>query len=193
MQNSVPKAPEDLEIRNIIDKLAAFVAKNGNEFSNMTKLKQKDNPKFSFLFGGEYNDYYNYKLATEHLILKKQQMEQNKQSTPPIQQLNPTQNWPQFNQPPPMSLETCNTQLSYLQKQITSLQDQLQQSEKNLNAQKEVMKIKRKIQIDETIRSSNNEKLNELIKTTKIDLNELNRLTNSIIEACTKEAIASHK
>jgi calcium homeostasis ER protein len=33
----------------------------------MTKLKQKDNPKFSFLFGGEYNDYYNYKLATEHL------------------------------------------------------------------------------------------------------------------------------
>jgi hypothetical protein len=72
-------------------------------------------------------------------------MEQNKQSTPPIQQPNPTQNWPQFNQPPPMSLETCNTQLSYLQKQIMSLQDQLQQSEKNLNAQKEVMKIKRKV------------------------------------------------
>ena len=44
-----------------------------------------------------------------------------------------------------MSLETCNTQLSFLQKQITSLQEQLQQSEKNLNAQKEVMKIKRKV------------------------------------------------
>ena len=53
------------EIKNIIDKLAQFVARNGPEFETMTKQKQKDNPKFSFLFGGEYFNYYQYKVTTE--------------------------------------------------------------------------------------------------------------------------------
>ncbi len=69
-------------------------------------------------------------------------MDQTRQNTPPISNLP---NWPQFNQPPPISIDTCNTQISFLQKQISTLQEQLQQSEKNLNAQKEVMKIKRKV------------------------------------------------
>lgn len=55
----------DIELRNIIDKLAQFVARNGPEFEEMTKNKQKDNPKFSFLFGGEYYNYYKYKVSSE--------------------------------------------------------------------------------------------------------------------------------
>ena len=31
----------------------------------MTKHKQKDNPRFSFLFGGEHYNYYMYKVTTE--------------------------------------------------------------------------------------------------------------------------------
>jgi len=31
----------------------------------MTKQKQKDNPKFSFLFGGEHFNYYQYRVTTE--------------------------------------------------------------------------------------------------------------------------------
>lgn len=31
----------------------------------MTKNKQKDNPKFGFLHGGEYFNYYQYKVTTE--------------------------------------------------------------------------------------------------------------------------------
>jgi calcium homeostasis ER protein len=53
------------ELKNIIDKLANFVARNGPEFENMTKQKQQDNPKFSFLFGGEHYSYYQYKVQTE--------------------------------------------------------------------------------------------------------------------------------
>lgn len=49
----------------MIDKLAQFVARNGPEFEKMTMEKQKDNHKFSFLFGGEYFSYYKYKLAME--------------------------------------------------------------------------------------------------------------------------------
>lgn len=31
----------------------------------MTKNKQKGNPKFQFLYGGEYYNYYQYKVASE--------------------------------------------------------------------------------------------------------------------------------
>lgn len=55
----------DQELRNVIDKLAQFVARNGPEFEKMTMEKQKENPKFSFLFGGEYFSYYKCKLAME--------------------------------------------------------------------------------------------------------------------------------
>lgn len=55
----------DQDLRNIIDKLAQFVARNGPEFEKMTKTKQKNNPKFSFLYGGEYFNYYQYKVTTE--------------------------------------------------------------------------------------------------------------------------------
>jgi len=54
-----------VELKNIIDKLANFVARNGPEFEHMTKQKQKDNPKFSFLFCGEYFNYYQYRVTTE--------------------------------------------------------------------------------------------------------------------------------
>lgn len=127
-------------------------------------MKQKDNPKFSFLFGGEHFDYYTYKLTTEQLTLKKQQFEQNRQAgfnmqpTPSSNQQHPPNtiaptttsnnsntNWPQFNQPPAISADTCTTQITFLQKQITQLQEQLQQSEKNLHAQREVIKINRKV------------------------------------------------
>ena len=62
----LPQPPADQDLRNIIDKLAQFVARNGPEFENMTKNKQKNNPKFSFLFGGEHYHYYNYL----HLIIR---------------------------------------------------------------------------------------------------------------------------
>ena len=55
----------DEEQRNIIDKLANFVARNGPKFEELTKSKQKDNPKFAFLFGGDYHSYYCWKVGLE--------------------------------------------------------------------------------------------------------------------------------
>ena len=57
--------PADPELKNIIDKLANFVARNGPEFEQMTKQKQKGNPRFSFLYGGDHFNYYQYKVTTE--------------------------------------------------------------------------------------------------------------------------------
>ena len=65
-----PKSPEDPEHRSIIDNLAKFVARNGPEVENLTKMQQQDNPKFQFLFGGEFYSYYVYRLNSEREIRK---------------------------------------------------------------------------------------------------------------------------
>lgn len=52
-------------MRNIIDKLAEFVARNGPEFEQMTMAKQQGNPKFGFLYGGDYYNYYCYRREEE--------------------------------------------------------------------------------------------------------------------------------
>lgn len=63
---SIPARPTDQQLANIIDKLAEFVARNGPEFENMTKIKQQKNSKFSFLQQGEeFNDYYQYRVIDE--------------------------------------------------------------------------------------------------------------------------------
>lgn len=63
----------DPQLQNIIDKLAEFVARNGPEFEQMTKTKQQGNPKFSFLFGGEFYNYYMYRREKERYQSKLQQ------------------------------------------------------------------------------------------------------------------------
>jgi hypothetical protein len=56
----------DPELCNVIDKLAMFVARNGSQFEAMTKAKQKDNPKFSFLYSGApFHEYYSYRIGIE--------------------------------------------------------------------------------------------------------------------------------
>lgn len=54
--------PSDPEQQKCIDKLVEYAVKNGPEFEAMIREKQKDNPAYSFLFGGEGHGYYRYKL-----------------------------------------------------------------------------------------------------------------------------------
>ncbi|KDP33406.1 hypothetical protein JCGZ_06977 [Jatropha curcas] len=54
--------PSDPELQKVIDKLVEYATKNGPEFEVMIREKQKDNPAYSFLFGGEGHNYYRYKL-----------------------------------------------------------------------------------------------------------------------------------
>ncbi|XP_074109214.1 SR-related CTD associated factor 6 [Cotesia typhae] len=99
------QAPSDIELRNIIDKLAQFVARNGPEFEQMTKNKQKDNPKFSFLFGGEYFNYYQYKVTTEQAILKQKGIN-------PMQNADPRLNVSQQQQTPVAAAPMNNMNLT---------------------------------------------------------------------------------
>uniref|UniRef100_A0A1B6LWF0 SURP motif domain-containing protein n=1 Tax=Graphocephala atropunctata TaxID=36148 RepID=A0A1B6LWF0_9HEMI len=51
------------EVRNIVDKTASFVARNGPEFESRIRQNEVGNPKFNFLsLGDPYHAYYQHKV-----------------------------------------------------------------------------------------------------------------------------------
>ena len=60
----------DPEQRSIIDNLAKFVARNGPDLENLTKMQQQENPKFQFLFGGDFYAYYMFRINAEREMRK---------------------------------------------------------------------------------------------------------------------------
>ncbi|XP_014223741.1 splicing factor 3A subunit 1 [Trichogramma pretiosum] len=51
------------EVRNIVDKTASFVARNGPEFESRIRQNELGNPKFNFLnVGDPYHSYYQHKV-----------------------------------------------------------------------------------------------------------------------------------
>jgi hypothetical protein len=58
-----PPAPHDNKQKDVIDKFALQVVKNGPSFEEVVKEKQKSNVLFDFLNdGGLYSEYYRWKL-----------------------------------------------------------------------------------------------------------------------------------
>ncbi|XP_075148039.1 splicing factor 3a subunit 1 [Haematobia irritans] len=52
------------EVRNIVDKTASFVARNGPEFEARIRQNELGNPKFNFLSSGDpYHAYYRHKVT----------------------------------------------------------------------------------------------------------------------------------
>ncbi|XP_047231691.1 calcium homeostasis endoplasmic reticulum protein isoform X2 [Girardinichthys multiradiatus] len=170
----VPNPPEDQELRNVIDKLAQFVARNGPEFEKMTMEKQKDNPKFSFLFGGEYFSYYKCKLAMEQ-----QQHIYNPGNKdvvdipPPSMQLVP---------PPPIPLSAA-----------PSIDELIQQSQWNLQQQEQHLHTLRQEQVTAAIALAMEQQIQKLLLETQLDITELDNLLQPIIDTCTKDAISAGK
>ncbi|XP_042906574.1 calcium homeostasis endoplasmic reticulum protein isoform X1 [Parasteatoda tepidariorum] len=175
----LPQPPPDQELKNIIDKLAQFVARNGPEFEHMTKQKQKDNPKFSFLFGGTYFHYYQYRVTTEQAILKQKQRSLEQQAI--VQQAINRQ-----------SIQTAPWQQHLQQIQDTS-QEQIRQSEQNLAAQHQLLLQQQQVQVDEVIRKAQDEKLAKLSAETELELKELDGILQPIIDSCTKDSISGGK
>ncbi|CAI9113449.1 OLC1v1014053C1 [Oldenlandia corymbosa var. corymbosa] len=57
--------PEDNSLRLLIDGMATLVARCGLLFEDLSRQKNQSNPLFSFLFGGNGQDYYERKLWEE--------------------------------------------------------------------------------------------------------------------------------
>lgn len=73
----------------------------------MTKEKQAGNPRFNFLFGGEYYNYYQYRVANEQVLLKGPEFSQNN-SQPPLQLPIPPGN--SFYPPPRLPISSQSNQ-----------------------------------------------------------------------------------
>uniref|UniRef100_A0A7N8XZV9 Calcium homeostasis endoplasmic reticulum protein n=1 Tax=Mastacembelus armatus TaxID=205130 RepID=A0A7N8XZV9_9TELE len=155
---------------NVIDKLAQFVARNGPEFEKMTMEKQKDNPKFSFLFGGEYFSYYKCKLAME------QQQRISKDVVdippPPVPIIAPPP------VPPPAT---------------PSIDELIQQSQWNLQQQEQHLHTLRQEQVSAAIALAMEQQIQKLLLETQLDITEFDNLLQPIIDTCTKDAISGGK
>ncbi|KAL4710528.1 hypothetical protein ACJJTC_008930 [Scirpophaga incertulas] len=216
----LPQPPPDQDLRNIIDKLAQFVARNGPEFEKMTKNKQKNNPKFSFLYGGEYFNYYQYKVTTEQAILKQSAggqvapapagayMAQNRQYVMP-QQAGATpaqlglaasmsaapalQQWLAANSTPPVVPHHTQQDIDNVNTQITLLKEQITQSESNLSAQHAVLIQQQQAKINELVSKAQVETIQMMAEANKISLSELDSILQPIIDTCTKDSISTGK
>ncbi len=51
----------DTEVQKVIDKVVEYLIRSP-EFEAKLHEKEQNNPKFSFLFGGENSDYYQWKM-----------------------------------------------------------------------------------------------------------------------------------
>ncbi|VDI67775.1 calcium homeostasis endoplasmic reticulum protein [Mytilus galloprovincialis] len=193
-----PNHPDELELKNIIDKLASFVARNGPEFEQMTKQKQKDNPKFSFLFGGEHYNYYKFKVNQQQQTLAQQQVIVQQVITQ-HQTLPPAPWQPNTSMPQPMPQQTSqlSQQIQALQQQIAQQQivndQQIKQSEQNLAAQYQSLMQQQQVQIDEGIEKVQEDELQELSEKCEIPLEDVGSAVQPIIDSCTKDAIQNGK
>uniref|UniRef100_A0AAQ5XBX7 Calcium homeostasis endoplasmic reticulum protein n=1 Tax=Amphiprion ocellaris TaxID=80972 RepID=A0AAQ5XBX7_AMPOC len=159
---------------NVIDKLAQFVARNGPEFEKMTMEKQKDNPKFSFLFGGEYFGYYKCKLAME------QQQHMYNPSAKDVVDM-PTPSMPMIappSIPPPAT---------------PPIDELIQQSQWNLQQQEQHLHTLRQEQVTAAIALAMEQQTQKLLLETHLDITEFDNLLQPIIDTCTKDAISAGK
>lgn len=58
-------SPEDSSLRMLIDGFATLVTRCGKRFEDLSKEKNRSNPLFSFLYGGDGHNYYERKLWEE--------------------------------------------------------------------------------------------------------------------------------
>ncbi|KAJ0032660.1 hypothetical protein NQD34_002741 [Periophthalmus magnuspinnatus] len=184
------------ELRNVIDKLAQFVARNGPEFEKMTMEKQKDNAKFSFLFGGDYFSYYKYRLAMEQQPhasardaedLKSPDMynprtkEGGELPAASIPFLGPSiapPGVPPPGAPPPGA---------------PPIEELIQQSLWNLQQQEQHLSSLRQEQVTAAIALAVEQQTQKLLQETQLDMAEFDSVLQPIIDMCTKDAISAGK
>eukprot|EP00057_Strongylocentrotus_purpuratus_P011269 XP_011665743.1 PREDICTED: calcium homeostasis endoplasmic reticulum protein [Strongylocentrotus purpuratus] len=183
---AVPQPPADTDLQNIIDKLANFVARNGTDFEMMTKEKQKNNPKFGFLFGGEYYNYYQYKVTSEQRSIQ-QQKDKLAQQQAIIQDVITQQSIQSAPWQPQIQ------QQQQLEEQIAQIEEQISQSEENLGKQKEVLLQQQNDQIESVLANSREKAVIGIATELDVNLSELDSRLQAIIDACTKDAISNGK
>lgn len=186
----IPTPPEDQELRNVIDKLAQFVARNGPEFEKMTMEKQKDNAKFSFLFGGDYFTYYKYRLAMEQ---QPQGAEIPAGSMPLMAPPIPPPGAPPPGNHPPGAPPPATHPPGAPPPGAPPIEELIQQSQWNLQQQEQHLSSLRQEQVTAAIALAVEQQTQKLLQETQLDMTEFDNVLQPIIDMCTKDAISAGK
>uniref|UniRef100_A0A914EEI0 SURP motif domain-containing protein n=1 Tax=Acrobeloides nanus TaxID=290746 RepID=A0A914EEI0_9BILA len=178
-----PQPPADLETRNVIDKFAAYVAKNGPGFEEISRQKNADNPKFGFLFGGEHHQYYQFRLMWEIQQLKGGMIGYNNNQNQP--------NYPPPHVPIlPVPLQTQSFDIGESRAQVDSIRNQIKESENNLQAQYEVLQKQKEMKVDEAVKNSEEKRIAELLEQVGLNIEPFTQLLDHLQSSCSKDTIS---
>ncbi|KRY11094.1 Calcium homeostasis endoplasmic reticulum protein [Trichinella patagoniensis] len=164
-----PTPPDDSDVRNVIEKLAQFVARNGPEFEEMTKQKQKDNSRFAFLFGGPYLHYYRYRVEEEKLLLT-QKVEANSYMS-----------------------DSANREIQELKEKIAESEANLKAQHKMMMEQKlaKCTEYEKTSKSQQFIESSENEIMRNLMDECRLRLDEITDIVAILKDSSSKESVSS--
>ncbi|KAI1726739.1 surp module domain-containing protein [Ditylenchus destructor] len=178
-----PAPPQDLEHRQTIDKFAQYVAKNGPAFEEMTRQKQLNNPKFSFLFGGQFTDYYQYRLVCEIQAL---QQSGYMATLPPVVPPPPLSN--------AMGMPSVPPQIPPLEEQIYVLKKQISDSENNLKLQNEALTAQKQARVDAIWEEGEYKRIKGLTEQACLaDIEPFEKLVDHLATSGSKDSISSCK
>ncbi|KAI1728509.1 surp module domain-containing protein [Ditylenchus destructor] len=178
-----PAPPQDLEHRQTIDKFAQYVAKNGPAFEEMTRQKQMNNPKFSFLFGGKFTDYYQYRLVCEIQALQQSGF---MASLPPVIPPPPLSN--------AMGQPSVPPQIPPLEEQIFVLKKQISDSESNLKLQNEALTAQKQARVDAIWEEEEYKRIRGLTEQAGLaDIEPFEKLVDHLATSGSKDSISSCK
>ncbi|WKX94487.1 hypothetical protein Q1695_011622 [Nippostrongylus brasiliensis] len=172
-----PRPPQDDELRNAIERLAVFVAKNGPDFEKMTMEKQEGNPKFAFLYGGPFNEYYRFCVEREV---------QNIHGGMPPHPGNGCLG------PPPQQQESefmrrMNSQKEQLRQQITD-------SERNLKAHHDAIPTLKEAQVAQAVILSETQKMTQILANVNFDVSPLGALLDQLNGGkCSKDLVSTSR
>uniref|UniRef100_A0A9J2PDA4 G-patch domain-containing protein n=1 Tax=Ascaris lumbricoides TaxID=6252 RepID=A0A9J2PDA4_ASCLU len=166
----------DEEEQNIIGRLAEFVAKNGAEFEERTREKQYGNPRFAFLFGGQYSDYYRFRLMQE------------------LRKLNGNAQTPHvISGPPPITMPSAQFDANTALAEIAALTQQITDSETNLRAQLDSIEPQREAQLAAAIERAEADKIASICEQVSLDVAPLSLLLDQLSGHCSKDVISNSK
>ncbi|VDN22655.1 unnamed protein product [Gongylonema pulchrum] len=174
-----PRPPDDEDSRNVIDRLAEFVAKNGMEFEERTRAKQYGDPRFGFLFGGEFADYYRFRVL--------QEIQKLNSGTIPPAGLAP---------PPPLPPVAPNVQIpqfdaSAALAQMQTYERQIADSEANLRAQFQSIEAQKEAQLAVAIEKAEASKITTICEQVSLDVEPLAKMLDQLSGHCSKDVISA--
>lgn len=183
------------------------MTRNGPEFERMTKSKQENNPKFGFLWGGPYFNYYTYKVTTEQTVMRHKQNQGGGGGPRPLMDLdlsgsnafspgfggNGSGGGNGWGAPEPPATSHIKDQISNIKSSQATLREQIKQSEQNLEAQYAVLQQNNEIIAQEAILKAQENDLEALSRITNVSLSIFDSVLEPIVNSCTKDSISSGK